>query len=194
MSKQMKAEKGAAKVGDSRPSQEKAQIVPFADEQKHVEAFLFGDSASQAEAGREGRDEKDELFELVQDERVARAAIVEIMKRLILVGIGPNLHTITEITNRDELPILVFEVHDLWMETLVKLGWEGKPVFAMPKHEAARLFRNVDAVTAPWIMRAAPLGGFHLLVYMHAASLLLNFDPRKGLSLEPGSTDRESQS
>jgi hypothetical protein len=130
---------------------------------------------------------------MAHQERDDVAVTRKLFEHLIEDGIGPNLDAISEIAGRDELPVLVFELNDAVREDIQALGWKGESVFAMAKPKAARVFRDVDAVTAPWILRPHPIDGFHLLVFTGLGSLLVNWDPKVGFRLEPGSTDRESQ-
>ncbi|MBI5477329.1 MAG: hypothetical protein HY906_00650 [Deltaproteobacteria bacterium] len=109
---------------------------------------------------------------------------------LVERAIKPNAEAIAPIVARGKIAVVVFEPHD--EEPIRNLGWDGEsPVFQLAEATAERMAQTMhgDRVTQRWLRRR---GRGRILIFMHYGTLLLNVDPEKGVSIEPGSTDAGS--
>ncbi len=124
--------------------------------------------------------------------------------------VKPHVETLAKIAYRREIAVIVAEdmapmdapgepgfLSAECRETLRRLGWDGHaPVFEMPRAVRRSYAESIvtssgDTVTHRWLTRPGLRKHLRLLVFAHSGTLLLNYTPRDGWHLEPGSTDAE---
>ena len=117
----------------------------------------------------------------------------ELMDRIVKKGFGENAEAIMPIIARNEIAVVVFELDPANWSAARDFGWDGKsPVFKMSKSLIKNFARGIranfpdDKATPRWLENGR-FGRIFLLI--HHGTLLVNFDPESGYSLEPGSDD-----
>jgi len=117
----------------------------------------------------------------------------ETMDRIINNAIKPNAEEIASIFIRDDIACVVYDLDPECRNVAKALGWDGKtPVFKIPKSVRKTFAHNLrvscpdDKVTPRWLEGNRP-GRIFLMV--HTGTLLMNYEPEVGYTLEPGSTD-----
>lgn len=105
--------------------------------------------------------------------------------------IKPNALAIAEIVAAGGIAVVVANLSALSVQFAKALGWDGKAAVFRMSAKGRRVFaagskQNADHVTASWLV--AKRDG-RILYVEHSSTLLINFTPGEGYSLEPGSTD-----
>lgn len=121
----------------------------------------------------------------------ATGAMAERMwQRLTDKGLIPHASELAPLLGPGKVAVLVFEPNDTVKDALFPLGWDGKAaVFQMSKSVARRYAKLSDPVTAAWLMRDSSPG--RLLVFWGLGSVLMNWTPGRGLTIEPGSIETD---
>lgn len=115
-----------------------------------------------------------------------------LMHRLLEKGIKPHAEAIARIAATGGIAVVVWEVDESNLRKLLRAeGWRpSSPVFPMtPRMKAA--LDATDFVTCRWLKMRSDLCVTRLFVVVRDGTLLVNYTPSEGFSLEPGSTDRE---
>lgn len=118
----------------------------------------------------------------------------ELWLQTINEGVKPHIEEIDRIAmGEGRIAVVVFNPHPQVLPYLHSLGWDGeKPVFALSdaraRRQAADSAAQGDKISARWF-RSTAKGRIYICSGL--GSFLLNFDPEKGLYLEPGSTTEE---
>jgi len=117
----------------------------------------------------------------------------QFLEHLRTTGIIPHVDEIMDIALAGGVAVLVFEATPKWATALRNMGGTGKletHVFRLSP-DGEKTLAKADAVTKRWIERKHsdpenPIA--RIFVAAHdGASLLVNFEPGKGFSIEPGS-------
>jgi hypothetical protein len=107
--------------------------------------------------------------------------------------IKPNAETIAEICVSGGIALVVRNPSDQGRRAAAALGWDGTSAFEMSMGQRKRMAEECekvgDAVTARWLRRSGP-GPGRIFAIAGNGTLLVNFEPGVGYSLEPGSTNR----
>jgi len=114
--------------------------------------------------------------------------------RLLNKGIKAHGREIARIAVGGGIAAVVFEPAPSIVNWLkVNLNWNGEPMFRLSAKERqwlAEAWQNVgDEVSARWIRGKSGKG--RIFVFSGKGTLLINWSPGEGFSLEPGSTDAE---
>jgi len=120
----------------------------------------------------------------------------QLMDRLLSEGIHAHAQDIAPIIANGGIAVVVYKPHDLAREAARAVGWDGESATFKLSNAArqrliASLLRRDDAVTCRWL-RGNRAG--RIFMISGAGTLLINFVPGVGYSLEPGSTDSERMS
>ena len=119
---------------------------------------------------------------------------MKLLNRILDEGIKPYTEELAPIIADGDVAIVVFEPADDVKPALRAAGWDGRAhVLRMPNGYRKRLARSSDAVTRAWLTRSASVSGSagRIFLFVQRGTLLVNFSPERGYSLEPGSTDAE---
>jgi hypothetical protein len=110
------------------------------------------------------------------------------MKRILDEGIKPNALAVARIFEERGTAVVVFEPMGMAVQAARDLGWDGKsPIFKL-RAGAARRLASSDSATRAWLERRT---SGRILVIAHEGTMLVNYTPGVGYSVEPGSTDAE---
>ena len=125
------------------------------------------------------------------EEIAARHAQEVILDRILNEGIIKNAEAIASIVSDGGIACVVYELREDVVDGARDLGWDGEtPAFEMNEEKrklmAFKCGQMGDVVTKKWL-ESERQG--KIFVMAHAGTLLVNFDPEDGYSLEPGSTD-----
>lgn len=114
------------------------------------------------------------------------------MDRILEQGIKPHVEAIARIGLDGDLAVVVFEPSDEAKPALAAFGWDGKPVFSVNRTRAIKLMEKSDPVTRAWVAKKSSAECIRIFVFVHLGTLLVNYRPGEGYSLEPGSTDAKT--
>jgi hypothetical protein len=116
----------------------------------------------------------------------------ETLNRVLASGIKPHRSRILKMGAAGDVAVVMFDPSDGGIEAAKKLGRQGdEPVFAVNSKTAGSALADADAMTQKWFTSAPSKGVFKIYVLVHDEHLLVNFQPRHGFSLEPGSAPQE---
>ena|ERR1044071_1867872 len=118
----------------------------------------------------------------------------EVMQPIIDNCFVPNADVLAGIIGRGEIAVAVYDLDeaDAFMQQAVRdIGWDGtSAVFRLLARHRKRLIEHseeyADHVTARWL-RGARTG--RIFLWTGRGTLLINYQPGVGYSLEPGSLD-----
>ncbi len=112
---------------------------------------------------------------------------------LLESAIKPHAHAIAEILSEGGIAAVVFEPQEPTLDALAHFGWHGEPVFLFTRDHRELFAKGCeeigDDVAAQWLRAENRLG--RVLLFAAMGTLLINFTPGQGFSLEPGSTNAE---
>ncbi|WP_394842300.1 hypothetical protein LZC95_35155 [Pendulispora brunnea] len=104
-------------------------------------------------------------------------------------SIHPNIDLLAHIFLRNEIAIILHETDRSRYELLRQMGWNGKAhVFGLRRSKAAQTIGKTDYVTAAWIQRQSKVDVGRIFVLARQGSLLVNYKPGEGYSIESSST------
>lgn len=143
--------------------------------------------------------------QLIEDELKAQGLHIapeeeeKLFQRLLNEAIKPQAQAIANLISRGHIAVVPFEPTGGGLGYLQNWGWKGESVYRMTTRQRktmAEVCRGCgDEITARWILSKGREG--RIFVIWGESTLLVNFVPDEGYSLEPGSTDlkrRMSQS
>jgi hypothetical protein len=118
----------------------------------------------------------------------------EVLQPIIDNCFRPNADALSKIIGRGEVAVVVFKLDEsdaLALQAARDIGWDGTSVvFQLAGHTKKRLIevseQQADPVTARWL-RGGRTG--RIFLWTGRGTLLINYQPGAGYSVEPGSTD-----
>lgn len=119
-------------------------------------------------------------------------AAAPIDPRLLEQGIKPHADELAPIMISGEVAVLAFEPDVALEPALRAVGWNARAVFRLATRWRTRLAQGSDPVTRAWLARSGRDVG-RILVFWGAGTLLVNYTPATGYTLEPGSIASERQ-
>lgn len=131
-----------------------------------------------------------------EQDRLPQDEAWKVMDRILKEGIVAHADAIAPICAVGDIAVVVFELDPSFHEGVRQWGWDGScPVFRLSnarRKNAIRYFRQIgDTVSANWFERKQDERIF--LFNGPGSSLLINFKPGEGYSLEPGSLDANAK-
>jgi hypothetical protein len=113
---------------------------------------------------------------------------------LLESAIKPHAHAIAAILAEGGIAAVVFEPQEPTLDALTDdFGWRGESVFPFTRDNRELFAKGCeelgDDIAAQWLRAENRLG--RVLLFAAIGTLLINFTPGQGFSLEPRSTNAE---
>jgi hypothetical protein len=119
---------------------------------------------------------------------IGRESEQDLMDRVLEQGVKPHAAEIAAIGLSGRFACLVFEPGDLHRKVVRTWGRTGEAVFPLSP-EQVRVLASTDRAALRWFSIPPDESKIKVFLLVHEGTLLINYEPGHGWSVEPGSTD-----
>jgi hypothetical protein len=139
---------------------------------------------TQAQAGQpEAADQRSNAARVIDEQNAS-------FWRMVCERVSEDAADIARLGRHFDILIMVIEPSERARRVLPKMGWNGQGVFAMEREVLERYAMHVDPLTRNWLTRARR-EDIGILLFTHDGTILMNLHCTTGITVEPGSLDRE---